>query len=53
MGWTGGVSFGFGTPAPPCKPDPGYYHRVQNPKVHWTVPGSYIEGTVIGDCPPE
>ena len=50
-GWTGGVGFGFGSPAPPCKADPGYYGRVQNPKVHWTEPGSYIEGTVTRSCP--
>lgn len=54
-GWTGGVGFGFGSPPPgwSCKADPGYYGRVQNPKVHWTEPGSFIDGTVMGACPPE
>ena len=51
VGWTGGVSFGYGEPPPDWSCEPGTdTSRAQNPVVHWTEPGSFIEGTVTGPC---
>ncbi len=50
IGWTGGVSFGYGPPPhPPCEAGTDT-SRAQNPVVHWAQPGSFIEGTVTGPC---